>query len=214
MIQTKKDLAFYIAADRIMNGYPAKRGIINALKESILVGGGKTLIIKYLKRLRRYAYYKNTHRKFFSINSLIMTYERYRLSKLAIKCGFSIGPNSLEYGAVIPHFGTIVVNENSHIGPFSVLHTCTCVAGGGKEIGAYFYLSSGSQLVGEFKLGDNVTVAAHSLVNKGADSNVLIAGTPASVKKESYPSWYERDGQSFENRVKAVLKLKEEMNIS
>ena len=40
MIQTKKDLAFYIAADRIMNGYPAKRGIINALKESILVGGG------------------------------------------------------------------------------------------------------------------------------------------------------------------------------
>lgn len=59
-----------------------------------------------------------------------------------------------------------------------------------------------------------MTVAAHSLVNKGADSNVLIAGTPASVKKESYPSWYERDGQSFENRVKAVLKLKEEMNIS
>ena len=39
MIQTKKDLAFFIAADRIMNGYPAKRGIINALKESILVGG-------------------------------------------------------------------------------------------------------------------------------------------------------------------------------
>lgn len=48
-----------------MNGYPAKRGIINALKESILVGGGKTLIIKYLKRIRRYADYKNTHCKFF-----------------------------------------------------------------------------------------------------------------------------------------------------
>lgn len=106
------------------------------------------------------------------------------------------------------------MNENSHIRPFYVLYTCTCVAGGGKEIGAYFYLSSGSQLASEFKLGENVTVGAHSLVNKGADSNVLLAGSPASVKKESYPSWYERDGQAFANRVKAVLKLKEKMNIS
>lgn len=172
------------------------------------------MILKYLSRLRKFAYYKNTHSKTLSINSLMLVHERYRLSKLAIKCGFSIGPNSLEYGAVIPHYGTIVVNENSHIGPFSVLHTCTCVAGGGKEIGEGFYLSSGSQLVGEFTIGDNVTVAAHSLVNKGADSNVLLAGLPAEVKKELYPSWYERDGQAYVNRVKAVLKLKEEMNIS
>lgn len=211
MIKTKKDLKFYIMADRIMNGYPAKRGIINVLKENILLGGSRALILRYLLRLRKYAYYKNTHCKTLSINSLIMVYERYRLSKLAIKCGFSIGPNSLEYGVVIPHHGTIVVNENSHIGPFSVLHTCTCVAGGGKEIGEGFYLSSGSQLVGEFKLGENVTVAAHTLVNRGAYSNVLLAGSPASVKKESYPSWYERDGAEYATRVKTVLHLKEKI---
>lgn len=144
---------------------------------------------------------------------MMMLYERYRLSKLAVKCGFSIGPNSLEYGAVIPHFGTIVVNENSYIGPFPVLHTSICVAGGGKIMGKGFYLSAGSQLVGDFSLGDNVTVAAHSLVNKGTESNCFLAGTPALVKKERYPSWYERDGQVYLNRVKAVLRLKEEMNI-
>lgn len=141
----------------------------------------------------------------------MMVYERYKLSKLAIKCGFSIGPNSLDYGVVIPHYGTIVVNEDSRIGPFSVLHTCTCVAGGGKEIGEGFYLSSGSQLVGEFSLGDNVTVAAHSLVNKDSGSNVLLAGAPAVVKKEEYHSWYERDGQAYVNRVKAVKKLNNEL---
>lgn len=41
MITTKKELKFYIMADRIMNGYPAKRGIMNALKESVLTGGVK-----------------------------------------------------------------------------------------------------------------------------------------------------------------------------
>lgn len=41
MIKTKKELKFYIMADRIMNGYPAKRGIINALKETTLLGGVK-----------------------------------------------------------------------------------------------------------------------------------------------------------------------------
>lgn len=41
MIQTKKDLKFYIAADRIMNGYPVSQNIKSRIRESFIVGGGK-----------------------------------------------------------------------------------------------------------------------------------------------------------------------------
>lgn len=41
MIITKKDLEFYIAADRIMNGYPAFRSIKDRIKETVLIGGVK-----------------------------------------------------------------------------------------------------------------------------------------------------------------------------
>lgn len=57
MIQSKKDLAFYIAADRIMNGYPAFRSLKTLIQETYVMGGGKMLVIRYLRHLRRYAYY-------------------------------------------------------------------------------------------------------------------------------------------------------------
>ncbi len=126
-----------------------------------------------------------------------------------MRCGFTIGTNSLGYGVVIPHYGTIIVNEEARIGNFAVLHTCTCVAGGDKEIGDGFYLSTGSQIVGSLKLGNGVTVAAHSLVNKSFGDNVLLVGAPAQMKREQ-PVWYEteRDKASFSNKIDSVMRLK------
>lgn len=192
-----------------MNGYPAKRGLINTIKETLFIGGARSTIIKYLYHLRRYSYYLNNHGSVLSCNSLMMAWERFRVSKLGLKCGFSIGANSLDYGVVIPHYGTIVINGGARIGRFSVIHTSTCIAGGDKTIGEGFYLGSGSQIVGKIEMGDNVTVASHSLVNKSFDSNVLLVGAPADIKKNDYSSWYERDGAEYEARVKTVLHLKE-----
>ncbi len=39
MIQTRKDLQFYIIADRVMNGFPAKSSLRNKVKDLILGGG-------------------------------------------------------------------------------------------------------------------------------------------------------------------------------
>ena len=114
------------------------------------------------------------------------------------------------YGLVIPHYGTIVVNNNVRIGNFAVLHTGTCIAGGDKIIGDGLYLSTGSQIVGKVRLGDNVSICAHSLVNNNFDNNILIAGSPAVIKKNNYPSWYCRDGETFVNRVNLVNKLKKQ----
>lgn len=46
MIQTKKDLQFYVAADRIMNGLPAYRGLKEKVRDLIdrPVGGGNNLL--------------------------------------------------------------------------------------------------------------------------------------------------------------------------
>lgn len=211
MIQNKQDLAFYIAADRIMNGYPAKCSLLSKIKETKVIGGGKTIIMNYLSHLRRYAYYYNAHKRTFSWNSVMMAYEHYKVAKLGIKCGFSIGHNSIGYGVVIPHYGTIVVNDNARIGNFAVLHTCTCIAGGNKVIGDGLYLSTGSQIVGSLKLGDGVTVAAHSLVNKSFDNNILLAGAPCVVKNGNYSVWYVRDGEEYINRVELVNQVRKEI---
>lgn len=172
--------------------------------------GGRTVVIKYLRSLRRYAYYYNNHNRMLSINSLMMLLERYKLNRLALRLGFSIGTNSLGYGVVIPHYGTIVVNQDARIGNYAVLHTCTCVAGGDKVIGDGFYLSTGSQVVGSVKIGQGVTVAAHSLVNKSFEDNVLIAGAPAVVKHTDRPLWYENE-ERFTKAVKEIDKIRKEI---
>ena len=142
--------------------------------------------------MRCYAYYANLSHKRYSWKSIMKAYWWYRYNKLGIKLGFTIGYNSLGYGVVIPHYGTIVVNGKARVGNFAVLHTCTCIAGK-KEIGDYLYFSTGSQIVGNIKLGDGITVAAHSLVNHSENSNLLLAGAPAISKRLNNPAWPETD---------------------
>lgn len=143
----------------------------------------------------------------------MLLWERYRLHSMGVRLGFSIGSNSLGYGVVIPHYGTIVVNADARIGNYAVLHTCTCVAGGDKEIGDGFYLSTGSQVVGSIKIGDGVTVAAHSLVNKSFEGNSLIAGCPAEIKRNDYPIWYrsDRDIDRFYCYVKQIEAIRKKI---
>lgn len=198
MIKTKKDLLFYIKADRIMNGYSDKIHIKERLLSLLLPRP-----IDYLESMRKYAYYKHK-------NKILKCFWGFRYGILGTKFSFSIGCNVFGYGLVIPHYGTIVVNNNVRIGNFAVLHTGTCIAGGDKIIGDGLYLSTGSQIVGKVRLGDNVSICAHSLVNNNFDNNILIAGSPAVIKKNNYPSWYCRDGETFVNRVNLVNKLKKQ----
>lgn len=182
-----------------MNGKPEKRSLKERLC-SLIFGGG---IIEYLCAMRHYAYYSNmTH--ILPHNIFLRLYWGYRYNKLGIKLGFSIGYNSLGYGVLIPHYGTIVVNGDARIGNFAVLHTCTCVAGR-KEIGDFFYLSTGTQITGHIEIGNGVTVAAHSLVNKSFNDHVLLAGAPAVIKRDEYPLWIDRGNVVYKKRVEKII---------
>ena len=140
-------------------------------------------------------------------------YYKIKYSKLSKKLGFSIGYNTFGYGLVIPHYGTIVVGGSNNCGNYCVLHTSTCITDNGKTIGNAFYLSTGAKITSKIEIGDNVSVGANSVVNKSfTEGNIMIAGAPA-IRIKPMEAWYIRDGKSYINKVKAVEKLKLEMNL-
>lgn len=118
MIRNKKELDFYVKADRIMNGLTEKPN----LKELVLRVIKPNPIIAYLYHMRCYSYYKHK-------NKVIGLWHFMRFRKLGMKCGFSIREDVFGYGLVIPHWGTIVISSDLTAGNFCVLHTSTCVGG-------------------------------------------------------------------------------------
>ena len=68
--------------------------------------------------------------------------------------------------------------------------------------------------MGKLTLGNGVSVASNSLVNKSVGSHVLLVDCPAHIKKEDYSFWWERDGETYLQRVSIVEKLKKQMNIN
>lgn len=211
-ISSKSQLRFYIAADRIMNGLPARISfrdrVFLLLGLTSLTGGGKPR--EYLRLMRYSNYYSNQKGM---VNRIIGKIVDYKYHKLGLELGFSISPKSFGYGLVIPHHGTIVVNGGCTFGNYCVLHTSTCVAGGEKTFGDGLYLSAGAKITGKGDFGDAISIAANSVVNRPASSHCLLAGMPAEIKKTEYPFWYERDGERFLQRVLKVEELKKQMNI-
>lgn len=157
-----------------------------------------------LVAMRHVAYYKHVRvgYKLLYLRWLI------RYKKLSVKLGFSIGPDVFGYGLVIPHYGTIVVGGSNQIGNYAVLHTSTCIVDKSSKIGDGLYLSTGAIISNRVELGVNVTVGANCTVNKSlAQSNVLLVGSPAEVKKES-DAWYIRDSETFRKRIAEIEQLK------
>ena len=165
-------------------------------------------IMNFLSAMRKVSYYK--HKK--GVNQFILyIWYYYKYRKLKIKLGFNIGYDSLGYGVIIPHHGTIVIGSSNRIGNYAVLHTSTCITDNGKTIGDGLYLSAGVKITSKIVMGNNISIGANSLVNKSFEGdNVLVGGMPAKIIKES-PAWYIRD--NFIERVKRVEDLKKEYSL-
>ena len=207
MISSKNELRFYIMADMMMNRGKFRWSLRDRIKHILLPDD----IMRYLKSLRYCAYYSE-YKQFTPPVIFLKIYHGIRFRKLGIKLGFSIGIQTLGYGVVIPHNGTIVIGASNRIGNYAVLHTSTCISNNNKVIGNALYLATGAKMTSQLTLGDNVSVGANSVVNKSFSSNCMIAGAPAIRIKEA-TAWYERDGETFANKVKQVEELKLKMNI-
>ena len=131
---------------------------------------------------------------------------------MGIKLGFSIKPDVFGYGLLLPHYGTIVVGDNT-IGNYAVLHTSTCISGNEKVIGNGFYLSTGARITSKVNLGNGITVAANAVVtNSYVQGNVLVGGIPAVPIKDR-KIWYEEENDIYIKRVKHIEELKQLMAV-
>lgn len=175
MINNKADLRYYLERDRIADGFSSKN--------PKLVGGWPNLIWKYKVYLRKAEYYRNQNKK----NIFQKVIERYYLLKytrLGIKLGYTIPLNVVEEGLSLPHYGTIIINGNSHIGK-----NCRIMAGvvigstnglnRAATIGDNVYIGTGVKIIGEIRIGDNACIGANSVVTRNIDGDITVAGIPA-----------------------------------
>lgn len=201
MIRTKKELDFYIKADYMMNRGCFKPSILSRLRALVF----PDYIMDYLVHMRKADYYSHLGG---AKGVILGNYYRMKQRKLGIKLGFSIACDTCGYGLVIPHYGTIVVGNGNKIGNYAVLHTSTCITNGRKVIGDCLYVSTGAKLTTIEQLGNNVMIAANSVVTKSCDEDgVLLVGMPAGIKKRQ-GAWYSNNERYFSN-IQKIEKLRE-----
>ena len=190
MIKSKSDYCEYIKQDRMALGYNAVPTFKQKLKQ--FIWPDKTL--QFEMALRKYEYYKNCRSK--SLLWLVQyCLARINYRKISLELGFSIHPNTFDYGLSLPHYGTIVINPKVRIGKFCRIHVGVNIgASGGADkvphIGDNVYIGPGAILFGDITIADNISIGANSTVTKSfTQANVTIAGSPAKVIKENTPSW-------------------------
>ena len=167
-------------------------------------------IMLYLEAMRKASYY--SHQKGLC-NVLLASYWKLWHYRLGIKLGFDIGVDTLGYGVVVGHAGTIIVGTTNRIGNYAVLHTSTCISNNGKIIGDGLYLSAGVIITSPITLANNISIGANSLVNKNClEDGVMLAGNPAVIKKRP-GAWYLTNGEEYKRRYEMVEKRKNELGI-
>jgi len=150
--------------------------------------GKKIEGFRYMYYLRKASQYKKM--------SILGIYYRLIIRKLSYKFGFQIPvTTSIGEGFYIGHFGTIVINGNAKIGKYcNIAHSTTIgQANRGKlkgypTIGDKVWIGTGSVIVGNIKIGNNVLIAPNSFVNIDVPDNSLVIGNPAKVINKENPT--------------------------
>ncbi|MBP1920098.1 serine acetyltransferase [Youngiibacter multivorans] len=175
MINNKNDLSFYLERDRLADGY-------DGVKPNPF-GSWPNRIWQYKIFLRKAEYYRNLNSKNI-LQRISEKYYLYRYTSCGIKLGYTIPLNVVEEGLSLPHYGTIIINANSHIGK-----NCRIMAGvvigstNGTNIAAIIgdnvYIGAGAKIIGNISIGDNTVIGANSVVTKNIGLNITVAGVPA-----------------------------------
>ncbi len=93
---------------------------------------------------------------------------------------------------VIDHGTGIVIGETAEIGDDCLLYQGVTLGGTGKDVGkrhptlgSNVMVGSGAKVLGPFKVGDNVRIAANSVVLREVPANATVVGVPGRVVKIS-----------------------------
>ena len=169
MINNKSDLIEYLNEDkRIMNTDRKKPSL-------------HQVCWKYLILLRKAEYYTN-------VGGVLKKQYQFRLNALSIKTGIFIPINTFGKGLALPHYGTIIVNENARFGDYCVIQAGVNVSAN-VHGGNYVYLAPGAKINENLTIADHVIVGSNCVVTHSVEyEGCTVAGVPA--KKISDKGFY------------------------
>jgi len=186
MIRTKKDLKFFLKEDfskySEING---KNMLLEFLKGNIRA----FYLYRFIKILRITEYYQNNQTSSFFHSVLYILY-KHRHQRLQMKTQIFVHTNVCGPGLYIAHPGFCWADSFCKMGKNCSILPRVLI---GKKrsglmgtqifIGDNCYIGTGSTILGPVKIGNNVIIAANSLVNKDIPDNCVVAGNPARILK-------------------------------
>lgn len=183
MIQTKRDLKFYMTEDARALEYDK----LHFFQRFIRVLFDKR--IKFHIELRKFEYYSNKYAKQRWGGKLLLLpmylYHFFVFKRLSYILGFTIHKNCFGPGLNIKHYGSVVVNPNARIGKNCIIHSCVNIGetnGKAPVIGDNVYIGPGVKMFGNIRIGNNVTIGANAVVNKSFEQdNITLVGVPAHI---------------------------------
>ena len=185
MIKNRKDLAFYLKEDARRNNASWSKPVYWL---HLLASSEHACIYRYISCLRHYEYHLNNAGLWHKCLSLF--YE-FRLRKLGLRYNMYIGPNICGYGLRIMHLcggGGVLISARK-VGNYCGFNAGVLVGTAGDEsarpvIGDYVAFGPGAKAFGNLTIGNNVFVAANSVVTKDIPDNCIVGGIPAKFLKE------------------------------
>lgn len=106
--------------------------------------------------------------------------------RAALRSGVEIGC-PVGGGLIVPHWGPIKLNARRIGRDGYILQNVTVgddYRTGQPVIGNNVFIGTGSTVVGDIRIGDNVVIGAMSFVNEDVPGNTMVAGNPARVVRE------------------------------
>jgi serine O-acetyltransferase len=115
-------------------------------------------------------------RQLLLISGLIFRKVVEIFTSVHIDAGADIGPGFVVHSVYAINLGRVKIGKNFTIGSgVMIAHAC-------RGIGDNVYFAAGAKLVGDAKIGNNVVVAANSLVLTDVRDNLMVMGVPARIK--------------------------------